>query len=739
MSNAPDLTEQHNMEVRSQSNTSSSSRRSSRLGINMLAAEARAKAEAARTKAAYAKRQVDMEVEKARIDATLHALKEEGEAEAASAAANVLEAAVDIEFKEHQNKSSHFSLAQQSMQRTSEYVNAHYNNQENYEMGHQTNHEEQQAALSSLQAYPQHTEAPNIIQSPSHQAPLSLYQQRPQIPLASQAHINALNHSPSHYTNAAYNYPRGSTPSHVTTPRPSEISDLATYLARRDIVLSGLKMFDNKPENYLSWKAGFCNAIEGLNLKPSEELDLLTRWLDRESLQLVKILRAVNINYPMTGLNMAWQRLDKSYGSPEAIEASLFTRLENFPKILNKDFQRLQELADLLLEVEAAKCEGYLPGLSFLDTSRGVTPIVEKLPYNLQDQWIIRGSTYKKEHQVLYPPFSFFVKFVQSHAEMINDPSFAFQNSSAQSLKSEHPPSEAVEDSEQQFTKDCKADIHCSECVSNRHISALHAGPPNWGASGPSTSPAVHGGEQVEQATEVATSHCTEVCGKDLQVEDETFLHIMDKDFTKDDCNSWVAPLPFRTPRQHLPNNQGQALSRLMSLRRTLTKKPEMKGHFVDFMKKIFSNGHAEPAPTLDEHQECWYLPSFGVYHPQKPGQIRVVFDSSAQYKNVSLNNVLLRGPDLNNNLLGVLIRFRTEPVAVMSDIQQMFHSFLVRQDHRDYLRFLWFRDHQLDNEVMEFRIKVHVFGNCPSPAVAIYGLKRTAMEGEKEFGTAAR
>ncbi|KAF3840151.1 hypothetical protein F7725_018868 [Dissostichus mawsoni] len=96
----------------------------------MLAAEARAKAEAARTKAAYAKRQVDMEVEKARIDATLNALKEEGEAEATSAAANVLEAAVDIEFKEHQNKSSHFSSAQQSMQRTSEYVNAHYNNQQ---------------------------------------------------------------------------------------------------------------------------------------------------------------------------------------------------------------------------------------------------------------------------------------------------------------------------------------------------------------------------------------------------------------------------------------------------------------------------------------------------------------------------------------------------------------------------------------------------------------------------------
>lgn len=29
----------------------------------------------------------------------------------------------------------------------------------------------------------------------------------------------------------------------------------------------------------------------------------------------------------------------------------------------------------------------------------------------------------------------------------------------------------------------------------------------------------------------------------------------------------------------------------------------------------------------------------------------------------------------------------------------------------------------------------VHVFGNCPSPSVTIYRLKRTAVEGESEYG----
>nr|XP_032806106.1 uncharacterized protein LOC116940390 [Petromyzon marinus] len=164
-----------------------------------------------------------------------------------------------------------------------------------------------------------------------------------------------------------------------------------------------------------------------------------------------------------------------------------------------------------------------------------------------------------------------------------------------------------------------------------------------------------------------------------------------------------------------------------------------MKNHFVSFMKNIFDSGHAEAAPPLEEGQECWYLPIFGVYHPKKPDQIRVVFDSSAQFKGISLNNVMLTGPDLTNSLLGLLTHFRKESIAVTADIQQMFHCFIVREDDRNYLRFLWYRNNNVDDRIVEYRMKVHVFGNSPSPAVATYGLRRTAQAGEGEFGEDAK
>ena len=79
-------------------------------------------------------------------------------------------------------------------------------------------------------------------------------------------------------------------------------------------------------------------------------------------------------------------------------------------------------------------------------------------------------------------------------------------------------------------------------------------------------------------------------------------------------------------------------------------------------MENLIQKGYARKMTeeeAVHRSQRKWYLPHHCVFHPQKQGKIRVVFDATSLHDGVSLNNQLLQGPDLTNNLLGILLRFR--------------------------------------------------------------------------------
>lgn len=108
----------------------------------------------------------------------------------------------------------------------------------------------------------------------------------------------------------------------------------------------------------------------------------MIKWLGEESAEHAKRIRSVHVFDVTKALRLVWQRLEECYGSAEVVEDSLLRKVEDFPKLTNKDNVKLRELGDILQEIECAKEGGYLPGLLYLDTARGVNPIVEKLPYS---------------------------------------------------------------------------------------------------------------------------------------------------------------------------------------------------------------------------------------------------------------------------------------------------------------------------------------------------------------------
>ena len=94
-----------------------------------------------------------------------------------------------------------------------------------------------------------------------------------------------------------------------------------------------------------------------------------------------------------------------------------------------------------------------------------------------------------------------------------------------------------------------------------------------------------------------------------------------------------------------------------------------------------------------------------------------------------------MHGPDLTNNLFGVLNRLRQEAIALVSDIEGMFHQ--VKVDPKDYdaLRFLWWQDGDLTQQPVEYRMVVHLFGSTSSPSCASFCLRKTAFDNTGDFG----
>ena len=165
-----------------------------------------------------------------------------------------------------------------------------------------------------------------------------------------------------------------------------------------------------------------------------------------------------------------------------------------------------------------------------------------------------------------------------------------------------------------------------------------------------------------------------------LFCDDRAFLEIIETGIHKNESGNWEMPLPFRDKLQTMPNNRGQAMQRLQGLLKTSTRKPEMRADYLKFMGKIIEKSHASQLPSDEAPSPpgpSWYLPHFETYHNTKH-TIRVVFDSSCEFQGVSLNKVLLPGPDLMNNLIGVLMRFGKENIAIMCNVKQMFQSFYV-------------------------------------------------------------
>ena len=175
---------------------------------------------------------------------------------------------------------------------------------------------------------------------------------------------------------------------------------LIQFMTRRELIANKIEKFDDRPENFNTWKAAFKNMTNDVNITASEELPLMLAYTTGQSKRLVQRLRNAYIENLAAGVQESWKKLGERFGSTNVH----LNKLTTFPALAPKDNKGLQELGDLMLELQYAKEDGGLAGLKILDESAFLKPVLIKLPEELQGRWQRHAYRFKSPHGVDYPP-----------------------------------------------------------------------------------------------------------------------------------------------------------------------------------------------------------------------------------------------------------------------------------------------------------------------------------------------
>ncbi|XP_071571819.1 uncharacterized protein [Temnothorax nylanderi] len=217
--------------------------------------------------------------------------------------------------------------------------------------------------------------------------------------------------------------------------------------------------------------------------------------------------------------------------------------------------------------------------------------------------------------------------------------------------------------------------------------------------------------------------------------EDRRCKEIFAKTTYRDHSGRFVVSYPFASDPPTFVDSRSIAVSRLRALERRFKSNPEFRIGYNKFMQDYLDSGHMEvirdPFPS-DGH--IYYLPHHGVYKlDSTTTKLRVVFNASSRCANgLSLNDTLLSGPKLQQDLLAILIRFRAEPVALTADVKQMFHQVWINPEQCDYQRIVW-RFSESD-PILDYILKTVTFGLTCSPFLAIYCLLQLATLHREEY-----
>lgn len=223
--------------------------------------------------------------------------------------------------------------------------------------------------------------------------------------------------------------------------------------------------------------------------------------------------------------------------------------------------------------------------------------------------------------------------------------------------------------------------------------------------------------------------------GKEMTLSEERELEIIRRGLTfinTDDHSSeshWDTKYPWIEDPTSLPNNRSGVEATFLRTEKQLKKEPEWKVGYTAQVHEMVERGAAKKLTkdTLTNWTgPVWYVSHLVAPNPHSTTTpVRLVWNSSQKFRGTSMNDLLLKGPDVLNPIRAVLLRFRRGVHAALGDIKKMYNSVWLEDLEVHLHRFLW-RDTE-DGELEEYAITRVNIGDRPAGCIAQLAMRETA------------
>lgn len=156
-----------------------------------------------------------------------------------------------------------------------------------------------------------------------------------------------------------------------------------------------------------------------------------------------------------------------------------------------------------------------------------------------------------------------------------------------------------------------------------------------------------------------------------------------------------------------------------------MDKDPVFARKYREFMKEYLELRHMSESHGRYEYTEHYFIPHHGIFK-KGSDKLRVVFNAASKTSsNVSLNQCLLSGPPLQNDITKILIKFRQYQCVFTTDIKQMFRQTWIHPSDRKYQLILWRTD--TSESIKIYELNTNTYGLRSSPYVSIRTLHQIA------------